>query len=120
MSTNLVRKIAWSEVPKENVTPTIARQIVTGEKAMAGMITLQKGSHVPKHSHESEQLTYVFEGSLRFLIGGQEILVNAGEVVCFYPFKQPDSTNTMKTFRGAACEVILHKLKNENAVVKIK
>ena len=92
MSTNLVRKIAWSEVPKENVTPTIARQIVTGEKAMAGMITLQKGSHVPKHSHESEQLTYVLEGSLRFLIDGQEILVSAGEVLVIPSWVEHEAT----------------------------
>ena len=81
MPTSRVRKFTWSEVPKENVTPLIARQIVTGERAMAGMITLQKESHVPKHSHESEQLTYVLEGSLRFLIEDQEILVRAGEIL---------------------------------------
>jgi quercetin dioxygenase-like cupin family protein len=76
-----VRKFTWSEVPKENVTPVIARQLVTGASAMAGMITLQKGSYVPKHSHVSEQLTYVIEGSLRFLIEGKEIMVNTGEIL---------------------------------------
>ena len=81
MSTSGVKKFTWSEIPKENVTPAIARQIVTGVSAMAGMITLQKGSHVPKHSHVSEQLTYVLEGSLRFLILGEEIMVRAGEIL---------------------------------------
>jgi len=81
MTTATVRKFVWSEVPKENVTPVIARQLVTGVSAMAGMITLQKGSHVPKHSHVSEQLTYVIEGSLRFLIEGKEIVVSAGEIL---------------------------------------
>lgn len=67
--------------------------------------------------------TYTAYGNHHSLLGGaasSSILVNAGEVVCFYPLKQPDSTHTMKTFRGAACEAILHKLKNENAVLKIK
>ena len=81
MTTATVKKYAWDEVPKENVTPVIARQLVTGVSAMAGMITLQKGSYVPKHSHVSEQLTYVIEGSLRFLIDGKEIMVNAGEIL---------------------------------------
>ena len=81
MSTSGVRKLSWSEVPKEQVTPTIVRQIVTGTQAMAGMITLQKGSYVPKHSHESEQLTYVLEGSLQLTIEGREIVVSAGEIL---------------------------------------
>jgi len=81
MPTNGARKVAWSSVPKDKVTPMIERQIITGEKAMAGMITLQKGSVVPKHSHESEQLTYVLEGSLKLIVAGEEFVVNPGEVL---------------------------------------
>lgn len=92
MPTTSVQKFTWSEVPKENVTPTIARQIVTGVSAMAGMITLQKGSHVPKHSHVSEQLTYVIEGSLRFLIEGREILVGAGEILVIPAWVEHEAT----------------------------
>lgn len=92
MSIPAVRKFAWSEVPKENVTPTIARQIVTGVSAMAGLITLQKGSHVPRHSHVSEQLTYVFEGALRFVIGGEEILVGAGEILVIPAWVEHEAT----------------------------
>ena len=97
MSTNGVRKVIWSEVPREMVTPTIARQIVTGAQAMAGMITLEKGSHVPKHSHESEQLTYVFEGSLRFLIDGEEILVSAGEILVIPAWVEHEATAVERT-----------------------
>ncbi len=92
MPTTTVQKFTWSEVPKENVTPVIARQIVTGVSAMAGMITLQKGSHVPKHSHVSEQLTYVLEGSLRFLIEGREILVGAGEILVIPAWVEHEAT----------------------------
>jgi len=92
MSSSSVRKFTWSDVPKENVTPVIARQIVTGASAMAGMITLQKGSHVPKHSHVSEQLTYVITGSLRFLINGEEILVNAGEILVIPSWVEHEAT----------------------------
>ena len=92
MSSSSVRKFTWSDVPKENVTPVIARQIVTGVSAMAGMITLQKGSHVPKHSHVSEQLTYVITGSLRFLINGEEILVNAGEILVIPSWVEHEAT----------------------------
>ena len=36
---------------------------------------------MPMHSHESEQMTYVLQGALKFLIGGEEITVREGEVL---------------------------------------
>ena len=33
------------------------------------------------HSHESEQMTYILQGALKFLIGGEEITVREGEVL---------------------------------------
>ncbi len=92
MSTSFARKLVWSEVRKDNVTPTITRQIVTGAQAMAGMITLKKGSYVPKHSHESEQLTYVFEGTLRLLVAGEEFVVRAGEILVIPAWVEHEAT----------------------------
>lgn len=92
MSTSFARKLVWSEVRKDNVTPAITRQIVTGAQAMAGMITLKKGSYVPKHSHESEQLTYVFEGTLRLLVAGEEFVVRAGEILVIPAWVEHEAT----------------------------
>jgi quercetin dioxygenase-like cupin family protein len=36
---------------------------------------------MPMHSHEIEQMTYVLQGSLKFLIGGEEVTVREGEVL---------------------------------------
>jgi quercetin dioxygenase-like cupin family protein len=33
------------------------------------------------HSHESEQMTYILQGALKFMIGGDEITVREGEVI---------------------------------------
>jgi quercetin dioxygenase-like cupin family protein len=33
------------------------------------------------HKHESEQLTYVLQGAMKFLVGGEEITVREGEVL---------------------------------------
>jgi len=92
MSTSVARKLVWSEVPKDNVTPTITRQIVTGAQAMAGMISLKKGSYVPKHSHVSEQLTYVFEGSLRLVVAGEEFVVSKGEIIVIPAWVEHEAT----------------------------
>jgi quercetin dioxygenase-like cupin family protein len=74
----------WSDMPKERVTDQISRRLVTGERMMLAHVYLDKGSVVPKHSHENEQLTYILEGALHFWIGEdqkEEVTVRAGEVL---------------------------------------
>jgi hypothetical protein len=55
--------------------------MVVGDQIMVARIHLAKGSHVPKHSHINEQVTYILEGALKFSINGREIVVRAGEVL---------------------------------------
>lgn len=42
-------------------------------------IGLEKGGVVPAHSHSNEQVTTVQSGRLLFRMGGEEIIVAAGE-----------------------------------------
>jgi quercetin dioxygenase-like cupin family protein len=76
-----VRLHRWDEIALEKVTEMISRKLITGEREMLAQIYLKRGAVVPMHKHESEQLTYVLQGALRFLIGGQEITVREGEVL---------------------------------------
>ena len=81
MSTQTVRLHRWDEIALEKVTEMISRKLVTGEREMLSQIYLKKGALVPNHSHESEQMTYVLQGALKFLIAGEEITVREGEVL---------------------------------------
>ena len=80
-TTRRVRLHRWDEIALEKVTEMISRKIVTGEREMLAQIYLKRGCLVPMHSHESEQMTYVLQGALKFLIGGEEITVREGEVL---------------------------------------
>ena len=74
----------WADMPRQPVTDKIDRRVITSERMMLAHVYLKKGSIVPKHSHENEQLTYILEGALRFWIGedgAQELVVRAGEVL---------------------------------------
>ena len=71
----------WDEMEKEVLSGTIARKIVSGDKAMVAQVFLAKGAIVPEHHHESEQITYILEGALQFEIGGQIIVVGKGQVL---------------------------------------
>src|SRR5437762_13419288 len=59
----------------------LSRKIVTGAREMIAQIYLKRGCLVPMHAHESEQMTYVLQGALRFLIAGEEITLREGEVL---------------------------------------
>jgi quercetin dioxygenase-like cupin family protein len=71
----------WDEMEKEVLSGTIARKIISGDKAMVAQVFLAKGAIVPEHHHESEQITYILEGALQFEIGGRQIVVGKGQVL---------------------------------------
>jgi len=78
------RLFRWDDLPREQVSPRLARRLITGERIMLAHVYLKKGCVVPRHSHENEQLTYILEGALKFLIGAdgeREVVVHAGEVL---------------------------------------
>jgi quercetin dioxygenase-like cupin family protein len=71
----------WDEIALEKVTEMVSRKIVAGERQMLAQIYLKRGALVPLHSHQSEQMTYVLQGALRFVVGGEETIVREGEVL---------------------------------------
>ncbi len=71
----------WDTVTKEVLNERIARKVISGDKAMVAQVFIAKGGVVPEHFHESEQITYILEGALKFEIEGRELVVAAGEVL---------------------------------------
>lgn len=76
-----MKAISWDNIEQDNLINGIKRRIITGEKVMLGRIYFPKGAKVPSHTHESEQVTHVITGCLKFLINGQEIFVRAGQTL---------------------------------------
>jgi len=78
----------WDDLPRERLNSHLERRLITGTNMMIAHIYLEKGGVVPKHSHHNEQITYVLEGALKFLLGenqDQEVVVSAGEVLTIPP-----------------------------------
>jgi quercetin dioxygenase-like cupin family protein len=73
--------VSWESVPLEIMSDMISRKIVTGDKAMVAQVFLKKDAVVPEHHHDSEQITYILEGALKFEIEGREVIVRKGEVL---------------------------------------
>ncbi len=72
---------AWDKVKKEVMQPKIWRKVITGEKAMLAQVFIAKDGVVPTHHHESEQISYIVEGALKFELEGKEVVVRKGEVL---------------------------------------
>ncbi len=72
---------SWETLKKIQINEKISLRLVTGEKAMVARISLAKGAVVPRHQHESEQLSYIVEGALKFEVEGREVTVHKGEVL---------------------------------------
>ena len=75
----------WSDLPREELSPTIGRRLITGDQLMITHVYLAQGAIVPEHSHHNEQITYILEGLLRFTIDGETLDVGAGEVLTIPP-----------------------------------
>lgn len=71
----------WDSVPLETMSDMISRKVISGEKAMIAQVFLKKDAVVPEHQHESEQVTYILEGALKFELEGREVVVHKGEVL---------------------------------------
>lgn len=86
MSTeNGVTHTKWNDLPVEKMNDTLGRHFIVGTNVMLARVLLKKGAHVPEHSHANEQISYILEGALRFVVAGKEVIVSAGEVLCIPP-----------------------------------
>jgi quercetin dioxygenase-like cupin family protein len=86
-STNGVSRLAghwnWDSIKVEDMGGGIARQMIVGERLM--ICRLQFAPHVitTPHDHPHEQMTLVERGRVRFLIGDEERIAEAGDVLHF-------------------------------------
>ncbi|MBA3772365.1 MAG: cupin domain-containing protein [Ramlibacter sp.] len=75
---------AWELIEREELTPQIGRQMVSGDALMMAKLYLKKGAFVGTHSHPNEQFTYILEGRIRFRYGHNlehEAVVGPGEIL---------------------------------------
>lgn len=88
-----------NEIPEEQVTELFARRFFTGEKLTFAFINMKKGCIVPQHHHDSEQFSYAITGALQFRIGGEELILKAGELVQI-PSHIPHEAVALEDFTG--------------------
>jgi len=63
----------------------VKRQVISGERVMLGVFTLEPNTETQLSVHEAEQITYVLKGRLQFKVGDKEEVIGPGDVVVIPP-----------------------------------
>ncbi len=73
---------AEMETHQGKANPHQSIQQVAGEFMKAGVVTKPEGSGPPLHSHPNEeQFTYILSGELHYILGDEERIVKAGDMI---------------------------------------
>jgi quercetin dioxygenase-like cupin family protein len=76
-----LEKSSWKTMEIEKLNDKLSRQMISGENATISQLLLKKGAAVPRHSHMTEQYSWIISGALKFVFDDREILVGAGEIL---------------------------------------
>jgi quercetin dioxygenase-like cupin family protein len=71
----------WKTIEKIQLNPSVTRQMFFGEKLMVTHFSLDPGTALPTHEHESEQITMVQEGSVTLIFPDEEVTLHAGDML---------------------------------------
>lgn len=64
----------------KEIIPGYYGRFVHGQTMTLSLVDIKVGHHLPEHRHPHEQITYILEGSLEMMIGGEKMLLTAGMV----------------------------------------
>lgn len=65
-------------IPLKELVRGITGYYAHGDSLTFGYVELKAGSSIPMHQHVHEQITYIIEGQLDMVIGGQPCLLTNG------------------------------------------
>ena len=75
----------WTAIAEEKMNPLLSRRVIhTGQMTIA-RLWVGKGGVVPLHHHVNQQVTMLKSGVLQFDMGGETIILRAGEVLVIPP-----------------------------------
>ena len=70
--------IPVNELPAKEFFPGFTGRFIHGESSTLAFWEIKKGSVLKEHAHVHEQITYISEGQIEMMIGGEQFLFSAG------------------------------------------
>lgn len=74
-----------NDIPAKEIVPGLFGKFIHGDQTTLGIWEIKKGSKLPEHEHENEQITYIIEGELEMTIGGVTTVFKAGNLQVIPP-----------------------------------
>ena len=75
----------WANISKVQARSGVTRRVFSGEKSMMVLNELAPSAEPALHHHPHEQLTYIVEGSARFVLDDEVIELAEGDVILIPP-----------------------------------
>jgi quercetin dioxygenase-like cupin family protein len=79
----LARHWDWDGIEMEDLGGGITRQMIVGDRLMICRLQFAPRVVTTPHDHPHEQMTLVEHGRVRFIIGNEERIAEAGDVLHF-------------------------------------
>ena len=76
-----VQQADWASIPAVRIAEGIERQLFWGERVMVCRLRIAPHTVTAVHSHPHEQITMVERGRVRYIIEGQERVLEQGEML---------------------------------------
>ncbi|MDI1480299.1 cupin domain-containing protein [Polyangium sp. y55x31] len=85
VASRTARVVDIGKMPRQSMAEGLTRRYLVGEKTTLAIFDFVKGAVVPEHSHPNEQVTYIVEGHVRVVAGGETFDVTSGQVIVIPP-----------------------------------
>ena len=69
-----------NDVKGKEIVPGLYGRFIHGNSMTLSVVDIQPGAQLPEHSHPHEQITFLLEGELDMVIGGEKMLLTPGMV----------------------------------------
>jgi quercetin dioxygenase-like cupin family protein len=71
----------WNTIKEDALNPLAGRKAMHGQMITLARFRFDKGNKVAMHHHPNDQITTVESGSVRMVVGEEECILRAGDMV---------------------------------------
>lgn len=87
LETKQATVLRLDDIPEDSPIDLLRRRKLEGDRMLWAFIHLDKGCHVPQHTHENEQIAFLISGKVFWRLGEagtpdyQELVAEGGSVI---------------------------------------
>ncbi len=80
-----MKRSRFNQLNTTRARPGVVRRVFSGSGATLAFTTMEPGHEVRPHAHPHEQIEYLLAGRMRFVVGGEETILEKGDMLVVPP-----------------------------------